>query len=422
MGYHSRMDNTLTPCDAADGLLSVEQAQQQIALLAKPVEGTEQLALRDALDRVLGQAAISPINVPPHRNSAMDGYAIRGDDLPDDGERSLRVIGTAWAGTPFVGPVDAGQCVRIMTGAKLPDDTDTVIMQEMVTVDGSTVQIATGHRRGENVRHPGEDVTAGKPVLTAGTHIGPAELGLLASLGVAEVRVRRRLRVAFFSSGDELRAPGEPLGDGQIYDSNRYSLYGMLHRLNVELLDMGVIRDRRSDVIEAFNSAAAIADVVITSGGVSVGDADYVQETLRDLGHVHFWKIAMKPGKPLAFGRIGNACFFGLPGNPVAVMATFYQLVQPALRQMMGMDQVQPLTLQVPTMTRLKKSPGRTDFQRGILGHDESGRLVVRSTGAQGSHVLSSMAQANCFIVLPAESGSIEADTPVTVQPFAGLI
>ncbi len=414
---------TLPGCDAPTAdLLSVEAAREHIAALVTPVREQESLGLREALDRVLATDVLSPINVPPHTNSAMDGYALRGSDLPADGEASLNIVGTSWAGKPFEGAVNPGECVRIMTGAKLPPDTDTVIMQEHVEREDDSIRIGAGHKAGQNVRHPGEDIEKDKAVLHAGRRVTPADLGVLASLGIPEVAVLRKLRVVFFSSGDELRGVGEELEEGQIYDSNRYTLHGMLTRLGVDFTDLGVIRDTPEDVRAAFEKAAGMGDVVITTGGVSVGDADFIKDTLAQMGEVNFWKLAMKPGKPLAVGRLGEALFFGLPGNPVSVMATFYQFVQPALRRMAGETAYERLTLRVRTMTSLKKHPGRTDFQRGILHHDENGELVVRSTGMQGSHVLTSMSLANCFIILPRESGSIEAGEMVEVEPFAGMI
>ncbi len=414
---------TLPGCDAPTAdLLSVEAAREHIAALVTPVREQESLGLREALDRVLATDVLSPINVPPHTNSAMDGYALRGSDLPADGEASLNIVGTSWAGKPFEGAVNPGECVRIMTGAKLPPDTDTVIMQEHVKREDDSIRIGAGHKAGQNVRHPGEDIEKDKAVLHAGRRVTPADLGVLASLGIPEVAVLRKLRVVFFSSGDELRGVGEELEEGQIYDSNRYTLHGMLTRLGVDFTDLGVIRDTPEDVRAAFEKAAGMGDVVITTGGVSVGDADFIKDTLAQMGEVNFWKLAMKPGKPLAVGRLGEALFFGLPGNPVSVMATFYQFVQPALRRMAGETAYERLTLRVRTMTSLKKHPGRTDFQRGILHHDENGELVVRSTGMQGSHVLTSMSLANCFIILPRESGSIEAGEMVEVEPFAGMI
>lgn len=403
-------------------LLSIAEAEELIRAQLKPVTGFAQLNLHAALGRVLAEDILSPVDVPNYANSAMDGYALNSNASALDSATKLQVIGTALAGHPYTGHVAAGQCVRIMTGAKLPDGADTVVMQEQTQREGEAIYLNGKLCQGEHVRHPGEDIRQGQTVLPQGRLLTPADLGLLASLGVAEVKVRRRLRVAFFSTGDELRSLGEPLEEGQIYDSNRYTLHGMLQRLGIEIIDMGVIQDRREDITKAFNQGAAMADVLITSGGVSVGDADYVKETLASLGQVNFWKIAMKPGKPLAFGQLGNTAFFGLPGNPVSSMATFYQLVQPALQIMQGQTVSPALRLQVPCTTALKKTLGRVDYQRGILEHGTDGQLSVRSTGPQGSHILSSMSLANCFIILPAASNNIEAGSIVEVQPFAGLI
>ena len=410
-------------CDEFDpNNLSVEQARERMLSNVSPVAGIERLAIRDALDRILAEDVISPINVPSYPNSAMDGYAVVATDLPADGEQTLNMIGTSFAGIPFEGHVKVGECIRIMTGAKMPQGADTVIMQEHVRAEGNAITIGPGHCAGQNVRYIGEDITAGKSVLAAGIKIGPAELGLLASLGTPEVSVRRKLRVVFFSTGDELRSVGEPLGEGQIYDSNRYTLFGMLKRLHVDVIDMGVIPDKREAVEKAFLDAANIGDAIITSGGVSVGEADFVKETLANLGSVDFWKINMKPGKPLAFGNVDKAAFFGLPGNPVSVMATFYQFALPALKAMMGQTQTDPVIVKVPCKTMLKKRPGRTDFQRGVLSYDAKGQMVVDGSGMQASHILSGMSKANCFIILPLESGNVEAGTLVDVQPFEGLI
>ena len=416
------MTKTPDPCAAPKGLLSVDEARARIAAFVTPISGEEQLHIRSALGRVLATPVISTHDVPPHTNSAMDGYAVQGADLPGNGTAKLTVIGRAMAGAPFDGPVGKGQTVRIMTGAVMPDGADTVLMQENVTVEGDSIVITSGHQAGENIRKAGEDMAVGDTVLEPGKQLLPAELGVLASLGIAEVRVKRRLRVAFFSTGDELKSLGEPLEKGQIYDSNRYTLHGMLARLGVDILDMGVIRDDRDAVRQAFVDAAAQADVVFTTGGVSVGEADFVKQTLDELGQVDFWRIAMKPGKPLAFGKVGNAVFFGLPGNPVSVMATFYQFAQPALQKMMGMTETQPLTLHLPSAVDLKKAPGRLEYQRGILQPDATGNLQVTSTGRQGSHVLSSMSRSNCFIILPAECAGVKAGDLVEVQPFAGLV
>ncbi len=403
-------------------LLPLEDALARLEEAVQPIPGYEQVVLNDALGRILDEDIHSPIDVPPHTNSAMDGYAICGSDLPTEGETTLQVIGTSSAGHPFEGTVQPGQSVRIMTGAMLPPGADTVVMQEHVGLEGETISIGPHHKAGQHVRHAGEDLARGQRVLSRGRLLTPADLGSLASLGFAETRVKRRLRVAFFSTGDELRPAGATLAAGEIYDSNRYTLHAMLSRLGVELIDMGVVRDRRDAVEHAFLDAAAIADTVITSGGASVGEADYVSETLARLGRVDFWRIAIKPGKPLAFGTVGNALFFGLPGNPISAMVTFYQIVQPALQQQMGMEKSSPLRLHAVCSCPLKKRPGRTEFQRGTLQREENGRLVVSSSGAQGSHILSSMSRANCFIVLPAESAGVQPGEVVEVQPFAGLI
>jgi molybdopterin molybdotransferase len=410
-------------CGAGDPRdLSVDQARERIAAGLPSPAGIEQLPLRSALGRVLAESVISPLDVPGQDNSAMDGYAVRSADLAADGESRLQLIGTALAGGAWDRVLEPGQCLRIMTGAVMPPGADSVIMQERAERKGDQVRIGPGHRVGENVRRAGEDIARGASVLPAGRRLRPADLGLLASLGLAEVRVRRRLRVAFFSTGDELRSIGQPLEPGDVYDSNRYTLHGMLSRLGLELLDLGVVRDQRGSLRQAFSDAAAIADVVITSGGVSVGEADYVKAILAELGEIGFWKIAMKPGRPLAFGRLGGAAFFGLPGNPVAVMVTFYQFVQPALRRLAGEPESPPQRFRVPCLSALKKRPGRSEFQRGILAPQADGSLAVSHTGKQGSGILSSMSRANCFIVLDPASEGIQPGDLVQVEPFEGLV
>ncbi len=404
--------------------LTVEEARQRIEAGVHPVGGIEKLALRSALGRILAEDILSPIDVPSHTNSAVDGYALINADLRAGETTRLRVIGTSWAGRPFSGRVRTGECARIMTGAALPAGADTVVMQEEVQNEGDAVRIAAHLQTGDNVRTAGEDLALGQRVLARGKQILPPELGLLASIGLAEVPVRRRPRVAFFSTGDELCSIGQPLAPGDIYDSNRYTLYGMLMRLGVDILDLGVVRDDRDATRQAFLDAAANADAIITSGGVSVGEADYVKETLDALGEIGFWQIAMKPGRPLAFGRVREAIFFGLPGNPVSVMVTFYQFVEPALRRMMGQSDARPetATFKVRCASRLHKRPGRTEFQRGVLERDAAGELVVRATGQQGSGILRSMSAGNCFVILPRDSATVEPGTLVEVQPFHGIL
>lgn len=402
--------------------LPVHTALERIQSSLVPVGGFEKVAIRSALDRVLAEDVRSTIDVPGHTNSAMDGYAIDATQIPSLGQRELKVIGTSWAGRPFSGEIGADECVRIMTGAIMPAGTDTVIMQEHAILQAGRIRFDATHKPGQNVRQSGEDIARGEIVLGKGKRVTPADLGLLASLGIAEVLVHRRLRVAFFSTGDELRSIGESLDEGMIYDSNRYTLFGMLSKLGADVVDMGVIRDVREDTFRAFAEAAVCADVIITSGGVSVGEADYVKEALDKTGKVDFWKVAMKPGRPLAFGRVKDAYFFGLPGNPVSVMVTFYIFVQPALRRLMGESDTENLSLKIPCNSKLRKRPGRVEYQRGMLRRNGDGKYTVSKTGPQGSGILTSMAQANCFIVLSKECSGVAPGEEVEVIPFQGLV
>jgi molybdopterin molybdotransferase len=404
--------------------LPVERARALIREFLAPGTAVERVHLRAALGRVLAADVLSPIDVPGHDNSAMDGWAVRFADL-DPAGTTLRRVGESFAGKPFAGALGRGEAVRIFTGGVMPPGADTVVMQERASVTADGVRIAAGavSRAGQNRRFAGEDVKRGTTVLRAGHPVRPAEIGVLASLGIAEATVYRRLRVAFFSTGDELRAIGETLGAGEVYDSNRYTLYGMLTRLGCDVLDMGVVPDVPQALEQAFVTSAGAADVVITSGGVSVGEADYVRDLLGKLGEVLFWKIATKPGRPPAYGRIGSAHFFGLPGNPVAVMVTFYNFVRDALLTLQGRSDVAPMPAFKATLANpIRKAPGRTEFQRGILTANGTGGYSVRTTGEQGSGILSSMAQANCFIVLPVDAGNLEPGTPVDVQVLEGLV
>lgn len=399
--------------------ISVESARQKILEKISPISTTEVRTLHQSLNRVLAQDIVSNLNVPGHTNSAMDGYALSGDELPDAIPRQYEVIGTAYAGKPFKEPCNAGQCVRIMTGAAMPAGTDTVVMQEhSEKISDTKIRLAAGHRKGQNVRQAGEDIAAGCIVLKKGHHVQAADLGVIASIGIAEINVFRQPRIAFFSTGDELRSIGETLDIGDIYDSNRYSLHGMLSQLNVEIIDLGVVRDEQSDLRVAFETAASKADLVITTGGVSVGEADFVKGIVEEMGKIHIWKIAMKPGRPVTFGELDEAVFFGLPGNPVSVMTTFYQFVLPAIQQLSGQGARAPLTFEVLSDSELRKRPGRFECQRGILSRNETGQLTVCATGKQGSGILTSMSLANCFILLDENCDGIGAGDLVTVQPF----
>ena len=403
--------------------MPVDKAREVIARFLTPVSATERVHVRAALGRVLAANVISPLDVPAHDNSAMDGYAVRFADLKGDGEATLEITGTAFAGAPFEGELKSGACVRIMTGGVVPRGADTIVMQEHVKASEGRVTIGAGHRKGQHLRRAGEDLKSGAAALRKGQRMRAAEVGLIASLGIPEVDVYRKLRVAFFSTGDELVSVGTLPKEGQIYDSNRYTIYGMLERLGCEVMDMGVVRDDPKLLEEAFAHAAGAADVVITSGGVSVGEADFVKELLNKLGEVVFWKIAMKPGRPLAYGRIGKAHFFGLPGNPVSVMVTFYQFVRDALLKLAGQDPVQAVPVfKVPCTSSLKKAPGRTEFQRGILTRDANGQWSVRVTGEQGSGILRSMSEANCFIILPTDQGNVTPGMLVDVQVMEGVV
>ncbi len=423
------LSETVSCLDGYDpDAMPVTQAQQIVRQFVAPIQAMERLALRSALGRVLAQDVISPISVPGHDNAAMDGYALRGADLDNALPVTLRVVGSAFAGAAYAGELPPGSCVRIMTGAPMPSGTDTVVPKELVhTANDAEIGIGPGTvKPGDHRRRTGEDLQAGTPALLCGRVLRPADLGLIASLGIAEVPVQRRLRVAFFSTGDELRSLGEPLPAGCVYDSNRYTLFGMLARLGCELLDMGVVPDDPTQLEAALRTACENADAVLTSGGVSAGDADYTRQIMERLGEVVFWKIAMRPGRPLAFGRIASngrsAYLFGLPGNPVAVMVSFYFFARPALLRMMGAEEAPLPLLQVRAAMPIRKKPGRTEFQRGILARGADGIQRVRITGSQGSGILRSMSEANCMVVLPPEQGDVAEGDPVEVLLFDGLV
>ena len=405
-------------CDFDPASITVGQAMAHISETVVPVVDTEALDLHSALGRVTAQEVVSNADVPNHTNSAMDGYAVCGEELPDHGTAAFRVIGESFAGSAFHGRVKSGQCVRIMTGAVMPPGTDSVVMQERVDRAEDTITVRAGEQKAANVRYAGEDIKAGDVVIPVGTRLGASHLGLLASMGQPEIEVYRKPRIAFFSNGDELRPVGTPLALGEVYDSNRYTLYAMLRNLGVEQTDLGIVRDDREAIAAAIESAAGQADLVITTAGASVGDADYIKEILTRLGTVSFWKVAVKPGRPLSFGRLEKSLFFGLPGNPVSVMVTFQVFLKPAIKQLSGERFDVPTVLKMRTLTALKKRPGRMEYQRGVMSLNEKGETVVCSSGEQGSGILSSMSRANCFIVLPDDSAGVRAGEWVEVQPF----
>ena len=409
--------------------LSVNQVNAFLHELVQPVsaDDSQDVYLFDALGRVLAQDVISPISVPAHNNSAMDGFAFDAAQLQSDQPLTLRVVGTALAGKAWQGKVNAGECLKIMTGAILPDGLDTIAPQEFCQVDSAhdvtTVTIPPNIlKAGDNRRLMGEDLMQGQAALKAGQHLTPAALGLVASLGLPDVRVHRRLRVAYFSTGDEVLSLGEAPREGAVYDSNRYTVFGLLTRLGCEVIDMGVVRDDPALLEAAFAKAAQEADAIITSGGVSVGEADFTKAMMKKLGDVAFWKIAMRPGRPMAVGRIGKSVLFGLPGNPVAVMVTFLAFVRPALLRMMGSTSKPAPLLRAKSLEPLRKKAGRTEYQRGFVSSAADGTLQVRTTGNQGSGVLSSMVQGNGLIVLHHSQGNVAVGDEVDVLMFEGAI
>ena len=440
--------------DIADSLLGYDptalpasKVNEFLAQLVQPVMQTEMLPLAQALDRVLAADVISPISVPAHDNSAMDGFAFAGSDLKSGAATRLAVVGTALAGKAYTEAVASGQCVKIMTGAIMPAGLDTVIPAELCKIEGPEIEIAAGLlKTGDNRRFAGEDLLAGSVALSKGELLAPAALGLLASLNMAQVPVFRKIKVAYFSTGDEVLSLGDEPREGAIYDSNRYTVIGLLTRWGAEVMDMGVVRDEPALLEAAFTQAASQADAVITSGGVSVGEADYTKVMMKKLGDVAFWKIAMRPGRPMAVGRIlkekttdnrhkisadsyGNdsSLLFGLPGNPVATMVTMLVFVRPALARLQGLDPAkycaEPLYLKAASLEPLRKKPGRTEYQRGIVSRIADGSLTVRTTSSnQGSGVLSSMVAANGLIVLHHDQGSVDVSGMVDVMMFEGVM
>ncbi len=407
--------------------ISAERVNDFLSRLVTPITATEDIGVFDALGRVLARDVISPISVPPHDNSAMDGFAFDSAQLRTAEPLRLRVVGTAFAGKGWPGRLADGECLKIMTGAIMPAGLDTVVPLEFVKQEGDTIALPAGVvSAGDNRRLLGEDIMAGQPALRQGQTLGPAALGLLASLGLPTVNVFRRIRVAYFSTGDEILSLGDAPREGAVYDSNRYTVFGMLTRLGVDVVNLGVVPDKPAQLEAAFRDAAAKADAIITSGGVSMGEADHTKAMMKQLGDVAFWRIAMRPGRPMAVGRIveggRSAVLFGLPGNPVAVMVTFLAFVRPALQRLMGGVASEPVLLQARSAEALRKKPGRTEYQRGIVSRAADGSLSVRTTGNQGSGVLSSMVQANGLIVLHHNQGNVAVGDAVDVMMFDGAI
>ena len=402
-------------CDSP-GLLPIQSAISVMLKQVIPVLESEQIELEDALGRVLAMDVVSNINVPPNDNSAMDGYAMRCEDLIDNNQ--LQLVGTALAGAPFKHKVLAGQCIRIMTGAVIPQGADSVVMQENTETQDGLVIFKQIPKWGNSVRKAGEDIQQGSVVVTKGTKLTPAYLALIASVGIAEISVIRHIKVGLIATGDELTHPGHPLTDGAIYESNRYALSALLTTFPVVLFDFGIVKDDKDDLKAAFEQAGSHCDLVLSCGGVSVGDADYVKEILDELGSINFWKVAIKPGKPFAFGQLGNAFFCGLPGNPVSSYVTFEQLVKPVLQKLSGQTYLPAPHFVAKAASLIRKRPGRTDYQRGLFYRDEQGELLVKPNGKQGSGIMSSIAHANCYMILEQDTGDVQEGEAVNIQPF----
>ncbi|MCF1432079.1 MAG: molybdopterin molybdotransferase MoeA [Shewanella sp.] len=413
------MQSKQDPC-CHPGLMHPDQAIVKLLDQVQSTRDTEIVPLSQAMGRILVEDLASMLDLPPFDNSSMDGYAFRLEDLQHS--NTLKLVGYSFSGHPYEGEYQPGSCVRIMTGALVPECYDTVQMQEKTQADDELITLEMPNIRGANVRARGEELKAGDKVLVKGTRIGAAEMGVLATIGQSQVRVYRRLTVAFFSTGDELRPVGSELAPGQIYDSNRYSILGLLQKAGVNWLDLGVIADDPEAIRAAFKEASANADMVLTSGGVSVGDADYTKQVLDEEGEITFWKMAIKPGKPFAFGKLGNAVFCGLPGNPVSSMVTFYKIVMPLLQKIQGLPAQPTLSVKATLTSPIRRHPGRVEYQRAILSRNEQGELEVCTTGSQGSGMLTSMSLANCFIVMPQMQGDTPAGTLVDVEPFNDLL
>lgn len=419
------MINTKPSCTDIDeaGLIPVNEALSLIFADVQHASGYERIAIETASKRTLAETITAPFSVPAYANSAVDGYSICCADLSQGGTTRLEIVGEAYAGEPFAGTLNPGQCVRIMTGAMIPNKIDAVVMQEHAEIHQNTILIDDRHKPGQNIRKVGEDIRLGETILRPGRFLTPADIGLMASLGIAEVNVNRKLKVVIISTGNEIHSISQPLTPGTLYDSNRYLLLATLDRPDIQAVNLGIQKDNLEDLIKTFQEASEYADVIISTGGVSVGAADYTKTALQTSGAIRFWKIAIKPGRPFAFGKINNCVFFGLPGNPVAVMVTFYQFVLPALEKMLGVKDkpIAPIFLAQAT-EGLRKKPGRTEIQRGIVEQNADGAWTVKATGKQGSGILRSMSLANAFIILDHDLPAVKAGEWVKVQPFTGLM
>lgn len=406
-------------CDLSSGLIPFETAKQTLlALVRAPLE-SESIELVSAVGRIVAFPLQSSINVPSHDNSSMDGFAVCD---PRQNLTEFTLIGTIMAGSYSERTLSPGECMRIMTGAPIPKGTTAVEMQERAAVDANTVRLSSPLPQGNNIRKTGEDIQRDQVIFEAGQRLTPIDIGLLASLGISHVEVIKKPSVAVISTGDEVIQPGESQVNGQLYDSNRYTLIAMLQRLPVNILDFGHVKDVMPQLESVFHQAASQADVVITSGGVSVGEADLTKQVLKKLGKIHFTQIAMKPGKPFAFGQLANSYFFGLPGNPVSAAVTMHKLVVPALQQLCGQSPTTPQRLSATLTKTIRKRPGRLDFQRGTMHVDSQGKPQVTPLPNQSSGVLSSLACANCFILVPQDSSGFAAGTEVTVELFDELL
>ncbi|MEP1445153.1 MAG: molybdopterin molybdotransferase MoeA [Paraglaciecola sp.] len=405
-----------TPNPNGSALLGIKDAIEKMLAQIVTVRDHQSLPLIEGLGRVLVEDVISPIDVPPADNSAMDGYALRHQDLKHS--NTLLMAGTALAGQPYPNTLLPGQCVRIMTGAVIPDGADAVVMQENTTTNGDTVEFKELVQKGSSIRQAGEDIQRSQIVVEKGTQLKAAHLALIASVGVAQITVTRKLKVALIATGDELTAPGEKLSQGAIYESNRFALLALLADFPVDVIDLGIVKDDKASLLAAFKQADQNCDLVISCGGVSVGEADFVKEVLSQLGSISFWKVAIKPGKPFAFGKLNKAWFCGLPGNPVSSFVTFQQLVTPVLQKLSGQNITSTPHFVAKAACLIRKRPGRADFQRGIFYRDENAQLWVKPNGKQGSGIMSSIANANCYMILDRESDDIQLGESVNIQPF----